>query len=71
MVETEWRPIETAPRDNTRVLLAWWDGPAREWVVECRPYSNLDVARPGMGYAYGRAEYWMPIPALPTETRND
>lgn len=67
---SEWRPIETAPRDGTEVLLlyaglidgddlvinGWWDSvPGREFEATWEH---------AMGH--GDADYWMPLPAPPT-----
>ncbi len=72
----EWQPIETAPRDGTRLLLwaAWNDEPViASWCVSRAPYSfegwstgwqtagNYDV-----GYeALMGVTHWMPLPAPP------
>lgn len=68
---SEWKPIETAPRDGTKVL-AWrngaleilrWDhikvGPlmAGWWFVGDRAVVDRDA----------QPTHWMPLPAPPTE----
>lgn len=69
-----WQPIETAPKDGTRVLLRWESG--NHIRVACgdfdmdrynrkpRPYWSHDLER-----AFGKIDarinppkYWMPIP---------
>lgn len=66
----DWQPIETAPKDGTRVLiasgtdvvLAFFDNNAGMWCEN--EYDNLwwgptDTAR------YDGPTHWMPLPAPP------
>ena len=64
---SEWRPIETAPRDGTEVLGAWefaWTG---GWCLEPVIYRegawivswDHDAAEP---------THWMPLPKPPEDT---
>lgn len=73
----EWRPIDTAPKDGTRILV-------------CSPgsdYNQINIARWGVGEPFGETpawvtdsegpgystelegedepSHWMPLPALP------
>jgi hypothetical protein len=61
-----WRPIETAPKDGTPVLLGWYETwPKLEWVTESAAAGNADIARQGAGYLHGYATHWMPLPKPP------
>lgn len=61
----EWRPIESAPKDGTRVLLyrdlwmesmgvCFWDGVQCEW-------------RPVNGSCFPGSSHWMPLPEPPAD----
>lgn len=70
---SEWRSIETAPKDGTRVLL---------WIVSESPYHE-DHAMPGVGHwtewngggwvrwHRGTPTHWMPLPEPPKPERED
>jgi hypothetical protein len=70
---SEWQPIETAPRDGTRVLVfsisqweddagiytAFWDAIMEDWVV-----GFLDLERHGC-LSDDEVTHWMPLPKAP------
>lgn len=64
MEKTEWRPIETAPRDGTRVLLlhvrvecevmlGYWDEQNDGWETDSEWWPDADFS------------HWMPLPNPP------
>lgn len=72
----EWLPIETVPKDGTRVLLAWKDGanlrgkPMRKnFVAEAYWSERIGLFRgPGSGSVHESFfSHWMPLPAAPNQ----
>jgi hypothetical protein len=59
-----WRPIETAPRDGTSVLIH--DGEFAQMVAEYHKGSWLAL----MEYTY-RPTHWMPLPPAPNTIDRD
>ena len=64
----EWKPIETAPKDGTHILISnpeWFSGHVAWW----RKTENAKNWKRGwfvdFGYDYNNASHWMPLPALP------
>jgi hypothetical protein len=57
MTNTEWHPIETAPRDG-QFLLLWSDG---HWVVARYYRGHWDDDERWQD----RATHWMPLPEAP------
>lgn len=68
---SEWQPIETAPRDETKIIvfysgkatIGWFDGDSLylEWSRD--EYGPRPVAN---GRIHGRlATHWMPLPEPP------
>ena len=60
---TEWQPIETAPKDGTRVLVCdtdVWIACARYW--PCNSYWIEDAAS---GLKLNEPTHWMPAPPPP------
>lgn len=70
----DWQPIETAPRDGTRILVtggglaeaisdAEYDTTVGCWDT---PYETLDD-RDNEPEGYNRPTHWMPLPAPPQD----
>ena len=72
----EWQPIETAPKDGTRILVnfhgrvkeVFWDDPYGEnmtfaiWCVDDDKHGPY----PLRGYSEGDDTHWMPLPEPPS-----
>lgn len=66
----EWMPIETAPRDGTKVLLwpgylmggdpmtGWWARLARKWVAAGEPFDSQPT-------------HWRPLPTPPAHDKGE
>jgi hypothetical protein len=69
-VTLPWQPIETAPKDGTRILTC------EEGVVLENQWFNFDVLRRHKGTEYCRwfsqqnPTHWMPLPKPPTTKRD-
>lgn len=66
---TEWHPIETAPKDGTRVLLIEGDQPSEActgwWMMGAwRDYGDIGCN----GQADYSPTHWMPLPFGPYAT---
>ena len=69
-----WQPIETAPRDGTRVLVCEWEEERPiQWVAEwCEPRDCVWLHRAGFVPYFNRSDtpilrptHWQPLPAPP------
>lgn len=67
----EWQPIETAPKDGTRVLVfdaAWCGGKPMQSVSYWQWYERIDDGsrqRCGSWSGVTVATHWMPLPDPP------
>lgn len=67
----EWLPIESAPKDDTDILVGGWyepeDGSAPAWVNRISSYLDKGWRR-GFRHRNGAywATHWMPLPAPPS-----
>ncbi len=65
----QWRPIETAPRDETVILLGYLQHPRMEGsrlVYEGRWHSEQETWTSVNGFiVHPSATHWMPLPAAP------
>lgn len=63
---SEWRPIETAPRDGTEILGAWRYGNRSQWFIEPVEYSEWTE---GWSISWDHDDvnpsHWMPMPDPP------
>lgn len=65
-----WQPIETAPRDGTRIILAWGGSAVVGYYLD-----NSGMRRPWQGWRTpsmeptprGLVTHWMPLPPPPEE----
>lgn len=66
-----WQPIETAPKDGTKILLGRFDGTGREYDGRIRVdwwRSRMGAGYTGFGHfnpTYWPPTHWMPLPAPP------
>ena len=66
--EPAWRPIETAPKDGSEILLAHPDGSmVVGWWREDRTRGKVCGWSDGDDFAMTWPSHWMPIPAAPEE----
>ena len=64
--EPAWRPIETAPKDGSEILLAHPDGSmVVGWWREDRTRGKVCGWSDGDDFAMTWPSHWMPIPAAP------
>ena len=71
----QWQPIETAPRDGTRVLVYARLDPPEKWHEALRdipPVMAVASWHPDGGWCVCEvrdATHWMPLPAPPTKSK--
>ena len=61
---SEWRPIESAPKDGTEVLCAWHAMATDRWIIEGCWFLN-NQWRVGWDETEVQPTHWMPLPAAP------
>lgn len=77
---TEWRPIDSAPKDGTRILVAsnglvdtaYWatvSGNANCWGQDYTGWVNYDSEDPFYSVFYDGATHWMPLPDPPGDNK--
>lgn len=68
-VEPGWRPIETAPKDGTTILMAKYHDGDRYWIASgCIEDQNFwcDFADDDfVPFSHQNPSHWMPLPAAP------
>jgi hypothetical protein len=62
----QWQPMDSAPRDRSRIIVGWGvSGHCTPWVTVGR-YENC-AWRSEHGYAFaGEPDAWQPLPPLPS-----
>ena len=72
----EWQPIETAPKDDTEILLVcllyFSDGTSDRMITSGLKCFTHPHDEPNMYWVNGKtlsATHWMPLPKLPEETK--
>ena len=78
IAEKEWRPIETAPRDGTYILVMCknaivanvyrWDAEYDDWTDDTL-FSKHAVKVGDAWEQLGVLKYWLPLPQPPTDTK--
>lgn len=68
---SEWRPIETAPKDGTPVLLWVGVGMSEPWAQTARWVNEPESGWSGWvdtyeGFDLAEPTHWMPLPAPPS-----
>lgn len=67
----EWKGIETAPRDGTRVLIGWFELSGQDsMTVAFWHSSRKSWCNTWMGFSADPRDqptHWMPLPAAPTQ----
>ena len=67
MSESKWQPIETAPKDGTKIVIAEFDEHEKRWLFRTdhwRKYlMDFDEGWGGLMVP----THWMPLPPLPEE----
>jgi hypothetical protein len=71
---TEWQPIDTAPKDGTRIL-AYWADSDEHTIIEWFEYNEINISgtwcqrQSGLGsdcgYEDAAFSHWCPLPAPP------
>ncbi len=73
---SEWQPIETAPRDGTRVLVFAQLDPPEKWVAEIHDLPTITCVaayHPDAGWCVDEVRevtHWMPLPPPPSALEN-
>jgi hypothetical protein len=72
--ETEWQPIETAPKDGTPVLgffgLTAGDEPPDMAVTKFNPESGAWISTEVPFEEFDTPTHWMPLPDPPKESQS-
>lgn len=61
--QSQWQPIETAPKDGTEIIVVWYS----DFYVGAPPKSHVGICSwAGAWVPYNREPtYWRPVPAAP------
>ena len=64
--KTSWQPIETAPKDRTKILLNIPDdSDGTKGAIVIARWNKLENEFTYAGYAFDTATHWMPLPEPP------
>lgn len=61
----DWQPIESAPKDETEILVAHCDAVGFMQVVGWDEAKRMWTAPEGCSYMYDAFSHWMPLPPPP------
>ena len=62
--ELKWPTIDTAPRDGTKICVAWFDEYWNRWSFRLDYWRAYRVEGEGWG-GFDTPSHWMPLPAPP------
>ena len=68
MTDTKWQPIETAPRDETDVLLASKETDTIIVAAYCTDPTPMWHTLDGPAYQERAFSHWMPLPSHPAKS---
>ena len=64
---TQWQPIETAPKDGTKICVAWYDDYAKKWRFHVDHWRKFHPIVGGEGFGgITQPTHWMPLPEPPS-----
>jgi hypothetical protein len=68
---SEWQPIETAPKDGTKVILngigesGWNNDNIKEFEIVATGYFKFKLWQTGSIWRWKTPTHWMPLPEPP------
>lgn len=68
---SDWQPIETAPKDGARILLAplmvvaSWDFGDEEWIIAVQEFDDPRIGKLMYCHYAEGPTHWMPLPEPP------
>ncbi len=64
-----WKPIETAPKTDEPILVAYDNGEIEIVTAsdetDWQPYDGINQSRLGSGKGISKPTHWMPLPVAP------
>ncbi len=67
LAEQEWQPIDTAPKDGTKVILWSKRNTGQDCYVISYWHTPANPSKPGMWVGLRNPTHWRPLPAPPKD----